>query len=346
MSSAVDVASAIAARRSFILTSHARPDGDAIGSQLALAFALDRLGKTVRLVDRDPVPLAYRPFPGTSRVEIAARAEGDADAVIVLECSDLSRPDVAGLDRYFVINVDHHLGNGMYGDINWFDASAAACGEMVADIIDALDVAWTPEIAAHLYLALATDTGSFRYGPLSARTFEICRRIVETGVDPAALSRQIFDSFSIGRVKLMGAMLGAMTLHHGHRLAVLSFDDALLEATGAAVDDTEGLVNLPLGAREVLSAVLIKFYSGDSVPGSQPGRTARVSLRSKGDVDVRAIATRFGGGGHKNAAGCTMQGTVEEIRARLVDAVGEQLATDAPALATTGVATGLRNLQE
>jgi phosphoesterase RecJ-like protein len=317
VSSAAAVAAAIRDRQSFILTSHARPDGDAIGSQLAMAFALDRLGKTVRLVGRDPVPGPYLPFPGTSRIEMVTAADTPADALIVMECSDLSRPDVAGLDRYFVINVDHHLGNRMYGDVNWFDVSAAACGELVADIVDALGVPWSVEIASHLYLAIATDTGGFRYGPMSARTFEICRRIVEAGVAVAALSRQIFDSFGIGRVKLTGALLDAMTLHHDNRLAILAFDDALLAACGAVPDDTEGLVNMPLAAREVQSSALIK---------RQADGTSRVSLRSKGVVDVRTVVTRWGGGGHKNAAGCTMTGSLEEIRAQLVSAIGEQLA--------------------
>jgi phosphoesterase RecJ-like protein len=323
VSSAAAVAAAIRDRQSFILTSHARPDGDAIGSQLAMAFALDRLGKTVRLVGRDPVPAPYLPFPGTSRIEMVTAADTPADALIVMECSDLSRPDVAGLDRYFVINVDHHLGNRMYGDVNWFDVSAAACGELVADIVDALGVPWSVEIASHLYLAIATDTGGFRYGPMSARTFEICRRIVEAGVAVAALSRQIFDSFGIGRVKLTGALLDAMTLHHDNRLAILAFDDALLAACGAVPDDTEGLVNMPLAAREVQSSALIK---------RQADGTSRVSLRSKGVVDVRTVVTRWGGGGHKNAAGCTMTGSLEEIRAQLVSAIGEQLAD--PALGT------------
>ena len=324
MSSAAAVALALAERQSFILTSHARPDGDALGSQLALAFALDKLGKSVRLVDRDPVPTPYRPFPGTGRIEVTSRVEGAADAVVVLECSDLSRPDVAGLDRYFVINIDHHLGNQMYGAVNWFDPAAAACGEMVADIVDALGVPWSVEIASHLFLAIATDTGGFRHGPISARTFDICRRIAEAGVEPAALARQIFDSFAIGRVKLTGAILNGMTLHHDNRFAVLAFDDALLASTGATLDDTEGLVNMPLAAREVLSTALIKM---------QPGGVARVSLRSKGDVDVRAVAARWGGGGHKNAAGCSIPGSVDQIRAQLIDALVPQL--DAAAAAQT-----------
>src|SRR5512134_1183039 len=219
--SAAAIAAALRERQSFILTSHARPDGDAVGSQLSLAFALRDLGKRVRLVNRDPVPSPYRGFPGVDTIEIASRVDGPADAVVTLECSDITRPGLDGLDRYFVINVDHHLGNEMYGAVNWFDGSAAACAEMVADIVDALGVPWTREIASHLYLGIATDTGGFRHGPISARTFETCRRIALTGVEPAALSRQIFDSFGIGRVKLTGTMLSRMELLHGGRLAIL-----------------------------------------------------------------------------------------------------------------------------
>jgi phosphoesterase RecJ-like protein len=310
--SAPAIAAALRARHRFILTSHARPDGDAIGSEVALAFALRALGKDVRLVNRDPAPLPYRGFPGVDTIEIAPRVDGPADAVVTLECSDLSRPGLAGLDAYFVINIDHHLGNEMYGGENWFDPDAAACAEMVADVIDTLGVAWTTEIATHLYLGIATDTGSFRHGPITARTFEACRRIALAGVQPAALARQIFDSFGIGHVKLQGAILSRMTLRHGGRLAVLAFDDALLAECEATVDDTEGLVNVPLGAREVSAVVLLK---------RQLDGSTRVSLRSKNHIDVRRVAGRWGGGGHRNAAGCTLTGDVPAQEQALLDAV-------------------------
>ncbi|MFI5178448.1 MAG: bifunctional oligoribonuclease/PAP phosphatase NrnA [Vicinamibacterales bacterium] len=314
--SAADVAAALRARRSFILTSHARPDGDAIGSSLALAFALEALGKTVHVVGRDAVPAPYRAFPGTDRILLTDRVDVPADAAVLLECSDLSRPDVAGLERYTVINVDHHVGNEMYGAVNWFDPGAAACGEMVAAIIDALGVPWTRDIAAHLYLAISTDTGSFRYGPITARTFDVCRRIAETGVELALLSRQIFDSFGVGRVLLIGKLLNAMELHHGRRMAVLYLDDAILASCGATVDDTEGLVNLPLAAQEVVAVALFKRQSSGEF---------RVSLRSKADVDVRTVADRWGGGGHKNAAGCTLTGDYDALKRAMVDAVGEAI---------------------
>ena len=307
--SAAAVAAALRDRQSIVLTSHARPDGDAVGSCLALALALDRLGKQVRVILHDPVPAPYRDLPAVGRVEVGARLSGTADAVVVMECSDLSRPDVAGLDQHFVVNVDHHLGNTMYGAVNWFDGSAAACGEMVADIIDALNVPWTADIASHLFLAVATDTGGFRYGPMTARTFELCRRIALAGANPANLSRLIFDSFSVGRVRLIGALLNAMELHHDSRLAILALDDDLLQACGATADDTEGLVNLPLGAREVVAVALLK---------RQNGNVFRVSLRSKGAVDVRAVAATWDGGGHQNAAGCTVRGSTTEVRDAIV----------------------------
>jgi phosphoesterase RecJ-like protein len=308
-----EVAGALRNRESFILTSHARPDGDAIGSQLALALALEQIGKTCRLVDRDPVPAPYRVFPAADRIEVTDRVNAAGATVIVLECATIARPEVAGLEDGFVVNIDHHPGNGMYGAVNWFDESAAACGEMVADLVDALGVAWTPEIAAHLYLAIATDTGGFRHGHISARTFEICRRIAVTGLEPAALSRRIFDSYGIGRVKLTGALLNAMELYHGNQLALLYFDDELLASCGATVDDTDGLVNLPLGAQDIVAVALFK---------RQADGAYRVSLRSKGDVDVRQVAQQWAGGGHTNASGCTIAGEYQNVKTAIVTALG------------------------
>lgn len=316
--SVIEVADAIRTRQSFLITSHARPDGDAIGSSMALALALDTMGKQTTVLLRDPVPVQYRGFPAIDRIRITDRADVQADAAVVLECGELTRPGLANLEAYTLINIDHHLGNTMYGAVNWFDERAAACAEMVAEVIDTLGVAWTREIAAHLFLAITTDTGGLRYGPISARTYDLCRRIVDAGVDTPLLSRQIFESYSIGRVRLTGALLGAMTLHHDNRLAVLAFDDDLLARMGATADDTEGLVNMPLGAREVVAAILLKKQKDD---------TWRVSLRSKGDVDVRAVATQWQGGGHRNAAGCTVAGDQDAVTRMLVDAMAPSLLT-------------------
>jgi bifunctional oligoribonuclease and PAP phosphatase NrnA len=314
----------ILARDRFLLTSHSRPDGDSIGSQLAMAFALEALGKRVRIINADPAPEHYFEFPGVSRIEIATDVpdSADADGVIVMECGDLSRTGVRGFEGRFIINIDHHVGNRMYGAVNWFDESAAACAEMVFSVIQALEVPMTLEIATHIYLAIITDTGSFHHSNITPRTFDICRQLVEAGVNPAAMARRIFDSNSFGKLKLIGALLDRMELVDGGRLAVLYLDDAMLKACGCTHNDTEGLINLPLTAREIQAVVFFKVA---------PDGTVRVSLRSKYDVDVRLVANAFGGGGHKNASGFTVTGSLAEVRGtiveRLVRAIEEGLQT-------------------
>jgi phosphoesterase RecJ-like protein len=297
-------------RRRFLLTSHSRPDGDSIGSQLAMAFALDALGKEVRIVNIDAAPDHYLDFPGMERVEIASQADGPADAVIVMECSDLARTGVTGLDGRFIINIDHHAGNRMYGALNWFDESAAACGEMVFDLIRALEVPLTFEIATHIYLAILTDTGSFHHSNITPRTFDICRQAVDAGVNPAAMARRVFDSNSFGKLKLIGALLDRMELIDEGRLAVLYLDDSMLEACGCTHNDTEGLINLPLTAREIQAVVFFRVSGGGEV---------RVSMRSKYDVDVRIVANAYGGGGHKNASGFTVAGSLAEVKPAIIE---------------------------
>jgi phosphoesterase RecJ-like protein len=276
-----------------------------------MALAFDYLGKASRIINSDPAPLAHRGMPGVDRVEVGAAADGPCDALFVMECGDLSRPGVAGLAQYRVVNIDHHLGNTLYGDVNWFDTSAAACVEMVVDIIDALGVPLTREIATAVYLGLVTDTGLFRHRGTSARTFEIARRCVEAGVEPSDMARQIFDANSLGKLRLMGALLDTMQLHVGGRLAVMTLDDALMTATSATSDDLDGLVNLPLSVREIDVVILFKL-SAD---------VHRASVRSKGDINVREVAARFGGGGHKNAAGLDVPGHDAAARQAVVDAV-------------------------
>ena len=148
-------------------------------------------------------------FPGVPDIVIAPAVTGDFDAAIIMECSDYARTGVTGLDRFFTINIDHHPGNTGYGQINWFDPAAAACAEMVFDVVQALGVPMSLEIATHIYVAILTDTGSFHFSNLSPRTFDICRQLLEAGVDPVRVARQVFDDSSVGRLKLCGAVLNS-----------------------------------------------------------------------------------------------------------------------------------------
>jgi phosphoesterase RecJ-like protein len=304
-STAAAVADEIRRRQRFVVTSHTRPDGDAIGSSLAMAFALKYLGKDVRVVSRDAPPPAMLAFPGVPEIEVTEHVDDPGDAVIVMECGDLARTGVTGLDRTFVINVDHHPGNQMFGQSNWFDLSAAACGEMVFDLIRELGVPLSVEIATHVYVAILTDTGSFHYSNITPRTFDICRQCIEAGVSAQDVARNIFDSNHLGRLKLFGAVLSGMQLDETGRIATVWVDKQLAKQCGGTYEDTEGLINLPLTVKEILTAVFFKENgSGDW----------RVSMRSKGTIDVNAIAKEFGGGGHKNASGCSAQGTLPELR--------------------------------
>jgi len=305
-----EICDAIHARKRFLITSHAKPDGDSIGSQLAMAYALELLGKEVRIVNADPAPEHYMEFPGVSRIEITRevveRPGAHADeALIVMESSDLKRTGVAGLEGRFTINIDHHQGNTSFGALNWIDESAAACGEMVFDLIEVLGVPLTIEIATHVYLAILTDTGSFHYANITPKTFDLCRRLTEAGVNPAAMARRIFDQNSFGKLKLIGALLAEMDLLDGGRLAAMYLNDDILNATGTTYSDTEGLINLPLTAREIRAVVFFKLGADGDV---------HISMRSKYDVDVRAVAARHGGGGHKNAAGFKLRGPLADVR--------------------------------
>jgi phosphoesterase RecJ-like protein len=311
LTDAVRIRDTLLAGNRFLLTSHARPDGDSLGSQLCLAAALRQLGKEVRIVNADPVPESYAFLPDASTVEVAESVQDTLDAVVVLECSSLDRTGVGGLDAGTVLNIDHHLGNAMYGAVNWHDVSACACAELVSNLVDALGAELTPAMATHLYVAILTDTGSFRHANITDRTFEICRRIAATGANPAMIAAQVYNNGSIGRLRATGMLLGQMRLEHSNQIAVLTLTDAMLAEAACAPDDLEGVVNMPLAARDVQAVIFLKESDGQ----------LRVSLRSKDAVDIRQVAVSYGGGGHRNASGFTVDDPTATTRQDVIDRV-------------------------
>jgi phosphoesterase RecJ-like protein len=268
------------------------------------------------VVNRDAAPPPLQAFPGVPAIECRAEVDGSFDAVFVLECGDLARTGLAGLDRDALVNIDHHPGNTLFGAINWFDGGAAACGEMVFEVIRALDVPLSVEMATHLYVAILTDTGSFHHSSLSPLTFDICRQLLEAGVDPVAVAHTVFDNCTVGRLRLFGAVMSTLETDASGRLATIRLDRAMAQASGGHPDDTEGLINMPLTVPGIQAVVF--FKEADS-------GTFRVSFRSKGIIDVGAVAGGFGGGGHKNAAGCTVAGSLEEARASILPLVNEAI---------------------
>jgi bifunctional oligoribonuclease and PAP phosphatase NrnA len=299
----------IESKRRFAVTSHIRPDGDSLGSSLGLFWLLRSLDKDVEVIMRDPVPHAYQQLPGAKDVRVTPAVDQTYDAVFVIECSDISRPGLIDLDKNFVVNIDHHSTTALFGAINWIDSTASAVGEMIYNLCKATGVRVTKEIAECAYTALITDTGSFHFSNTTERTFKVASELVRTGVRPAKTAEAVFASYPWSRIQLMGAVLSTARRESTGRVAVMRLTAEMQERTGASDEDADGFVNYPLTVGEVEAVALLK-ESGD--------QTYRTSLRSKGDVNVARVAEKFGGGGHRNAAGCTLTGTWEEAEQEIV----------------------------
>lgn len=284
----------------FLLTSHARPDGDAVGSVLALYQVLLQLGKKVDVILSDPVPLIYRPLPNSERILHQNKAEKDYQAVIILECDSMQRTHMSGLERFYSINIDHHSSGKPFASLNWIDASACAVGEMVYRLSLALGAKITPAIATCLYTAVLTDTGSFSFAGTNDRTFALAQELVRFGADPVRIAQNVYFSSPTAKMRLLGAAL--TNLHREGELAWMYVTLADIERCGGLEEDLEGLVNYSLGIAGVEVAAFFREL---------PNNRFRVSLRSKGALDVARIAEMFGGGGHKCASGCSLEGPLD-----------------------------------
>jgi phosphoesterase RecJ-like protein len=284
-------------RKDFLVTSHARPDGDSIGSALALGQLLRKMGKHAQVVMGDNVPVIYKPLPFADDIVHAATVNGNFDAAIVLECDSLQRTRLQGLENHFLINIDHHASSKPFAHVNWIDPCACAVAEMVFRLATAARVQITPEIATCLYTAVLTDTGSFCYSPTNAHTFELAKQLVEHGADPARIAQNVYFSSPTSKMRLLGAAL--TNLHREGAVAWMWVTREDMDRSGALDEDCEGLVNYALGIAGVEVAVFFRELASERM---------RVSIRSKGAVNVSRLAAKFGGGGHECAAGFSTEG--------------------------------------
>ncbi len=323
----------IVAKQRFAITSHVRPDGDGVGSSLGLYWLLRALGKDPEVILRDPVPHAYARLPGASEVRVTPAVDRPYDAVFVIECSDIERPGLEGLDRQFVVNIDHHATTSLFGQINWIDATASAVGEMIYNLMKAIGVRPTREIAECVYTALLTDTGSFHYSNTSERTFKVASELVRAGVKPAKVSQAVFSNYPWSKIELGARVMATARRDPSGRVAWLRQSLEMTREANASDEDSDGFVNYPMSCGEVEAVAFLK----ETAPG-----VYRTSLRSKGEVNVARIAEQFGGGGHRNAAGCTFRGSWEEAEATLVS----QLVAAVEHRANGGGPTGPLNPQE
>ena len=299
----------IESKRRFAITSHIRPDGDSLGSSLGLYWLLRALDKDVEVIMRDPVPHAYQQLPGAGEVRVTPAVTQPYHAVFVIECSDITRPGLVDLDKQFVVNIDHHSTTALFGSINWIDSTASAVGEMIYNLCKATGVRVTREIAECVYTALITDTGSFHYSNTTERTFKVASELVRTGVKPAKTAEAVFASYPWSRIQLMGEVLSTAKRDSTGRVASLRLSQEMQKRSQASDEDADGFVNYPLTVGEVEAVVLLK----ESAP-----EVYRTSLRSKGDVNVARVAGKFGGGGHRNAAGCTLRGPWDEVEREVI----------------------------
>src|SRR3989449_4435541 len=293
----------------FAITSHVRPDGDSLGSSLGLYWLLRALDKDVEVIMRDPAPHSYQELPGADLIRVTPAVDREYDAVFVIESSDITRPGLIDLEKQFVVNIDHHSTTELFGTVNWIDSTASAVGEMIYNLCKATGVRVTKEIADCVYTALLTDTGSFHYSNTTERTFKIASELVRTGVRPAKSAEAIFASYRWSKIELLSRVLATAQRDATGHVAWMRQTIEMQEQTKASDEDADGFVNYPLAVGEVEAVALFKECS----PGLY-----RTSMRSKGDVNVAKVAEQFGGGGHRNAAGCTLTGTWDEIEQKIV----------------------------
>lgn len=311
-----DIIELLRAEDGFIVAGHRDPDGDSLGSSLALALALEQLGKRVVALSADPLFAAYRRLPEAERITVSREAPSGYPVAVLMECNEIERSGIDGLDGRTIVNIDHHANNPGFGALNWVDPGVAAVGVMVYRLLRAMDLEITPAIATHLYVAILTDTGSFRYSNTDVEAFRVSAELVECGVDPAEVAEAIYENVPRDKVRLLGAALSSLIIDPDGRVAsmVLRYDTLTLSP---GKPDTEGIVNHAKAIDGVSVAALFKEI--------EPQRY-RVSLRSDGTVDVAAIAAGFGGGGHPRAAGCLVEGDVDGAKAAVLTPVREALA--------------------
>lgn len=312
--------SAVRRGHRFLLTSHVNPDGDAIGSEIGLSRVLHRLGKGSTIWNRDATPRIYRSLAGTGRIHVGEAAPNGFpdlfDAAIVLECPTPDRTGLAeALADVAVINIDHHLGNEHYGGVNWVETAAPAVGEMVFRLGQALNVEIDQGTANALYLTLVTDTGGFRFSNTSPETFEAAAELLRAGASPETVSHWLYESQPAAVVRLLGEMLRSLELHRESEVATVWITEEMMRRAGAVAGDSEGLIDYPRSIAGVKAVALFRELDNGQI---------KVSLRSRGAVNVEKIARVNGGGGHHNAAGFTS--AAEQSRDELLAATAEALA--------------------
>ena len=307
----------------FLITGHVSPDGDSLGSSLGLARLLRSMGKGALIWFRDPIASVYSAVPGVDRIhhgtELPAGFPERFDAIIAIECPSLER---SGLEEELtapglpILNIDHHLGNQHYAQVNWVDSAAPSAGEMIHRLAKSMNAPLDPETANVLYMTILTDTGGFRFSNATEAAFEASAQLVREGARPEMVSQWVYENRPLAVLRLLTEMLESLELHADGRIASVLLTAEMMKRAGATSADTEGLVDYPRTISGVEGVALLRER--------EDGKT-KVSLRSRGEADVEKVARRYGGGGHKNAAGFVLDNGPDAVRDEVVTALSEVL---------------------
>lgn len=306
----------------FLIVSHMRPDGDCLGSTLGLLLVLRALGKQVAGYNAGPLNGRWDWLPGIEHVRQDLPA-WEPDWTVFVDCGGVNRVHDDFQPQGRILNIDHHLTNTRFGDVNWIDVEACAVGEQVYLLAEELGVALTQEMATALYLSIMTDTGGFRYSNTTARALELGGRMVAAGAQPALVSQNVYETKTRGEIKLTGRVLNRLEFDCGGAMVWSELRTSDYQELGAsAEDEPDGLSSEIRGIEGVEVSCLFNELA-------EPEGGLRASFRGKGNVDCSAIATACGGGGHFNASGATLRGTdYEQARSRVLEAMRRQVEKD------------------
>ena len=304
-----------------LLASHTNPDGDAIGSLIAMGLSLDALNKKTTLYNESPVPAVYRFLPAIDRIVRHIDRANIYDTAIILDCSDLQRigKAVSTVNRIpVIINIDHHITNTHFGNFQLIDTSACATTEIIYRLLKKMAVPINRAVATSIYTGIFTDTGSFRFSNTNRSAFAICEEMLGLGVDPYNVAQHVYETYSLGHIRLLNLAINSIEISYNGKLSMMVLTKKMLDETGTQPEDINGLINYAKGIEGVKVAVLIQGLTNNKGEPKKPGRF-KVSLRSDGTVDVAAIATSFGGGGHYRAAGFSIESTLSDIKSEIIN---------------------------
>ncbi|MDN4616505.1 bifunctional oligoribonuclease/PAP phosphatase NrnA [Paenibacillus sp. PsM32] len=305
----------------FLVVSHVQPDGDAVSSTVVVGWLLSCLGKKFTLVNEGPIPKRMHYLTLSDQIidQQADGSERQYQHVICVDCADFKRVGLVShwmSDAASILNIDHHPTNDNYGEVNLIKADAAATAEILYDWIECFDVKWTTEVAEAIYTGLLTDTGGFRYSSTSPKVMEIASRLLDLGVNGPDLAETLLEEVTLPQVKVLGMALSTLQLSEDGKIAHVHVTPEHMIIAGADNEDLEGIVNYPRNIQGVEVGIFFKVIDDHAV---------KASLRSAGKVNVAAVAQHFGGGGHIKAAGCRLEGTLEEVTAQVIQQVKESL---------------------